>query len=130
MAEVVGLFGPPVKFDVSLPLSEISDFIRDADALIARHAPQAIPLLFGHVGEGNLHLNVLRCDSDGEARIYPAMMELIAAHGGNVSSEHGVGSRKRGYLTMSRQPADVAVMRTIKDALDPTGYLNPAVLFD
>ncbi len=130
VAEVVGVFGPPVKFDVSLPLSEISDFIRDADALIARHAPQAIPLLFGHVGEGNLHLNVLRCNGDSEARIYPAMMEIIAAHGGNVSSEHGVGSRKRGYLTMSRQIADIAVMRTIKDALDPTGYLNPAVLFD
>ena len=58
------------------------------------------------------------------------MMELIAAHGGNVSSEHGVGSRKRAYLGMSRQPADIAVMRTIKAALDPTGYLNPAVLFD
>lgn len=130
MAEVVGVFGSPVKFDVSLPLSEIAEFSGDADALIAGHAPQALPLLFGHVGEGNLHLNVLRCDAESEARIYPAMMELIAAHGGNVSSEHGVGSRKRGYLTMSRQPADIAVMRTIKQALDPTGYLNPAVLFD
>ena len=130
MAEVVGLFGPPVKFDVSLPLSRIAEFTEHASALIARHAPQAVPLLFGHVGEGNLHLNVLRCDADDEARIYPAMMELIAAQGGNVSSEHGVGSRKRGYLTMSRQPADIAVMRTIKEALDPTGYLNPAVLFN
>ncbi len=130
MAELVALFGPPVKFDVSLPLSQIANFARDADALIARRAPQAIPLLFGHVGEGNLHLNVLRCDGGSEARIYPEMMELIAARGGNVSSEHGVGSRKRGFLTMSRQPTDIAVMRTIKDALDPTGYLNPAVLFD
>jgi len=130
LAEVVGLFGPPVKFDVSLPLSRIAEFTGCASALIARHAPQAVPLLFGHVGEGNLHLNVLRCDAGSEARIYPEMMEMIAAHGGNVSSEHGVGSRKRDYLTMSREPADIAVMRTIKDALDPTGYLNPAVLFD
>lgn len=130
MAEVVGVFGSPVKFDVSLPLSRIVGFQADAAALIARHAPQAVPLLFGHVGEGNLHLNVLRCDADRESRIYPAMMELIADHGGNVSSEHGVGSRKRGYLTMSRRPADIAVMRTLKNALDPTGYLNPAVLFD
>jgi FAD/FMN-containing dehydrogenase len=76
-----------------------------------------------------LHLNVLRCNDDQEARIYPAMMVLIAAHGGNVSSEHGVGSRKRGYLSMSRLPADIAAMRTIKTAFDPTGYLNPAVLF-
>lgn len=130
MAEVVGLFGSPVKFDVSLPLATISAFAADSTALIARHAPQAVPVLFGHVGEGNLHLNVLRCDADREALIYPEMMELIAAHGGNVSSEHGVGSRKRAYLPMSRQPADIAVMRTIKSALDPTGYLNPAVLFD
>lgn len=130
MAEVVALFGPPVKFDVSLPLSEIAGFAAAAAALIDRHAAQAIPLIFGHVGEGNLHLNVLRCDADSEARIYPAMMELIAAHGGNVSSEHGVGSIKRRYLRMSRGAADIAVMRTIKDALDPTGYLNPAVLFD
>lgn len=130
MADVVGLFGPPVKFDVSLPLSAIAAFAADSSALIARHAPQAVPVLFGHVGEGNLHLNVLGCDGEQEALVYPAMMEIIAAHGGNVSSEHGVGSRKRAYLAMSRQPADIAVMRTIKAALDPTGYLNPAVLFD
>ena len=130
MAEVVGLFGPPVKFDVSLPLPAIAAFAAESAALIARHAPLAVPVLFGHVGEGNLHLNVLRCDAGQEATIYPAMMELIAAHGGNVSSEHGVGSRKRAYLSMARQPAEIAVMRTIKAALDPTGYLNPAVLFD
>ena len=130
MAEVVGLFGPPVKFDVSLPLPAIAAFAAESAALIARHAPLAVPVLFGHVGEGNLHLNVLRCDVDQEAAIYPAMMKLIAAHGGNVSSEHGVGSRKRAYLSMARQPAEIAVMRTIKAALDPTGYLNPAVLFD
>ena len=130
MADVVGLFGPPVKFDVSLPLPAIAAFAADSAALIARYAPLAVPVLFGHVGEGNLHLNVLRCDADQEAAIYPAMMELIAAHGGNVSSEHGVGSRKRAYLSMARQPAEIAVMRTIKAALDPTGYLNPAVLFD
>jgi FAD/FMN-containing dehydrogenase len=86
--------------------------------------------LFGHVGEGNLHLNVLRCDAECEARLYAPMMELIAAHGGNVSSEHGVGSRKRAYLGMSRESGDIAAMRTVKAALDPTGYLNPAVLFD
>ncbi len=130
LADVVGLLGPPVKFDVSLPLSAISSFEQTSAAVINRHAPEALPLLFGHVGEGNLHLNVLRCDADQETRIYPEMMELVAAHGGNVSSEHGVGSRKRRYLSMSRTPADIAAMRAIQNALDPTGYLNPAVLFD
>ena len=121
---------PPLKFDVALPLSEIAAFADDADRVLAELAPDSIGLLFGHVGEGNLHLNVLHCAAAAEARAYPAMMDLIAAHGGNVSSEHGVGSRKRAYLPMSREPADIDVMRTVKAALDPQRLLNPAVLFD
>jgi FAD/FMN-containing dehydrogenase len=130
LTEVVGLYGPPVKFDVSLPLSAVAAFARDADALLQRHAPDAVGVLFGHIGEGNLHLNVLRCDEDQERDLYAAMMDLIAECGGNVSSEHGVGSRKRGYIGMSREAADIAAMRTLKTAFDPTGYLNAAVLFD
>ncbi|WP_062539889.1 FAD-binding oxidoreductase, partial [Mycobacterium celatum] len=129
VAEVLGAYGPPLKFDVSLPLSAVDGFAAAADELIRRHAPDALPVLFGHIGEGNLHLNVLRCTSDAEAALYAAMMELIARCGGNVSSEHGVGSRKRGYVGMSREAADVAAMRRIKAAFDPTGYLNAAVLF-
>jgi FAD/FMN-containing dehydrogenase len=129
LAEVLGSYGPPLKFDVSLPLSAIAGFARDAVALLGTHAPDALPLLFGHVGEGNLHLNVLRCPVEREQALYGPMMELIAGCGGNVSSEHGVGSRKRQYLGMSREPADIAAMRAVKAALDPTGYLNAAVLF-
>ena len=130
VSEVVGLYGPPVKFDVSLPLSAVAAFARDADALLQRRAPDAVGVLFGHIGEGNLHLNVLRCDEEQERNLYSAMMELIAECGGNVSSEHGVGSRKRRYVGMSREAADIAAMRTLKTAFDPTGYLNAAVLFD
>ena len=88
-------------------------------------------MLFGHIGEGNLHLNLVRCalDADREHDLYSAMMELIARLGGNVSSEHGVGTRKRDYVAMSRTDADIAAMRAVKAAFDPTGYLNPAVLF-
>ena len=129
VADVLGVYGPPLKFDVSLPLSAIGWFARDAVDLTAASVPDALPVLFGHIGEGNLHLNVLRCPVEREAALYGPMMELIARCGGNVSSEHGVGSRKRAYLGMSREPADVAAMRTVKAALDPTGYLNAAVLF-
>ncbi|MCV7361118.1 FAD-binding oxidoreductase [Mycolicibacterium neworleansense] len=129
VAEVLGLFGPPLKFDVSLPLSAIQGYAAAAAELIAAHAPEAIPVLFGHIGEGNLHLNVLRCSTDAEAGLYAAMMTLIADCGGNVSSEHGVGSRKRDYVAMSRTEADIAAMRTVKAAFDPESYLNPAVLF-
>jgi FAD/FMN-containing dehydrogenase len=130
LAEVLGVYGPPLKFDVSLPLAAIGGFARDAVALILAHEPEALPLLFGHIGEGNLHLNVLRCPPERERRLYEPMMDLIAQCGGNVSSEHGVGSRKRAYLPMSRERADIAAMRAIKAALDPSGYLNAAVLFD
>jgi FAD/FMN-containing dehydrogenase len=130
LAEVLGVYGPPLKFDVSLPLASIGGFARDAVDLIGEHAPEALPVLFGHIGEGNLHLNVLRCPDDRERALYEPMMGLIAQCGGNVSSEHGVGSRKRPYLGMSREAADIAAMRTVKAALDPTGYLNAAVLFD
>jgi len=129
VAEVLGAYGPPLKFDVSLPLAAIGGFAGDAAALVAAHVPDALPLLFGHIGEGNLHLNVLRCPPESEPALYAAMMDLIAGCGGNVSSEHGVGSRKRPYLGMSRDAADIAAMRKVKAALDPTGYLNAAVLF-
>lgn len=130
LADVLGVYGPPLKFDVSLPLSSISEFARQAVDLIGKHAPDALPVLFGHIGEGNLHLNVLRCPDDSEKALYQPMMDLIARLKGNVSSEHGVGSRKRPYLGMSRDAADIAAMRMVKTALDPTGYLNAAVLFD
>ncbi|MGH3633199.1 FAD-binding oxidoreductase [Mycobacterium sp.] len=129
LADVLGIYGPPLKFDVSLPLAAVAGFAADATALARRHAAEALPVLFGHIGEGNLHLNVLRCGADEERKLYAAMMDVIAGCGGNVSSEHGVGSRKREYVGMSREPADIAAMRTIKSALDPTGYLNAAVLF-
>ncbi|MCW2653385.1 MAG: FAD/FMN-dependent dehydrogenase [Mycobacterium sp.] len=132
ITEILGVYGPPLKFDVSLPLPAIDEFAQRSAALVADRAPDAIPLLFGHIGEGNLHLNVLRCalDAEREHRLYAEMMDLIAGLGGNVSSEHGVGSRKRAYIGMSREPADIAAMRVIKAAFDPTGYLNAAVMFD
>jgi FAD/FMN-containing dehydrogenase len=131
VAEVLGVYGPPLKFDVSLPLSAIPAFASQAADLVGQHAPDAIPVLFGHIGEGNLHLNLVRCalDAEREHDLYSAMMALIAGLGGNVSSEHGVGTRKRDYVSMSRTEADIAAMRAVKAAFDPTGYLNPAVLF-
>lgn len=98
LAEVLGVYGPPLKFDVSLPLSAISEFERHAVELVSTHAPGAVPVLFGHIGEGNLHLNVLRCPGEQERHLYEPMMDLIARCGGNVSSEHGVGKIGRAHV--------------------------------
>lgn len=130
LAEALGSYGPLLKFDVSLPLATIETFATGAAALVHQRVPEALSVLFGHIGEGNLHLNVLRCPAEREPALYVGMMNLIAECGGNVSSEHGVGSRKRGYLGLSRESADIAAMRAVKEAFDPTGYLNAAVLFD
>ncbi|NMM83379.1 oxidoreductase [Rhodococcus sp. SRB_17] len=126
-AEVVGLFGPPLKFDAALPLDKLAGFAEDAVAVIADAAPAAIPVLFGHVAEGNIHLNVLNCpDADG---VYRRVLELVRGRGGNISSEHGVGSLKRNYLDLALSPEDIQAMWAIKRAFDPDDYLNRAVMF-
>ncbi|EFV14756.2 FAD-binding oxidoreductase [Segniliparus rugosus] len=126
-AEVTKLFGPPTKFDLSLNFESVAPFAADAAALLAEQAPDAIPVLFGHIGVGNLHLNVLRCPDP--SRVFGPMLDLIAEHGGNISSEHGLGSLKRDYLSLARSPEEIAAMRSVKRAFDPDGYLNSAVLF-
>ncbi|ADG97197.1 FAD linked oxidase domain protein [Segniliparus rotundus DSM 44985] len=126
-AEVTRLFGAPAKFDLSLNFASIPSFADEAKELLAAQAPQAVPILFGHIGDGNLHLNVLRCPD--ASRVFEPMLALIARHGGNISSEHGLGSLKRDYLPLARSPEEIAAMRSVKRAFDPDGYLNPAVLF-
>ncbi|MER5837628.1 FAD-linked oxidase C-terminal domain-containing protein, partial [Streptomyces sp. NPDC002130] len=116
-AEVVGLFGPPLKFDAALPLDSLAAFAEDAAAVIASRAPEAIPVLFGHIAEGNIHLNVLNCPNADT--VYRSVLELVRDHGGNVSSEHGVGSLKRNYLDLALSAEDIATMWAIKRALDP-----------
>jgi FAD/FMN-containing dehydrogenase len=96
---------------------------------IAGVAPAARPILFGHVNEGNLHVNVLDA-LDAAEQVEAAVLRLVASYGGSISAEHGVGRAKRAYLELSRSPEEIAVMRAIKRALDPQGLLNPGVLLD
>ena len=94
-------------------------------ALVAKHAPDAIPVLFGHIGEGNVHVNLVRCalDRDRERELCSAMMELITRRsGGNDNSEHGVGTRKRDYL------GDVAHRRRYRGDARRQGRLRPVRL--
>jgi FAD/FMN-containing dehydrogenase len=126
--EAIAAEGVPHKLDVTLPLARLAPFRSALDDLLAARWPEARPVVFGHLADGNLHVNVLGPDPDDD-RLDAAVLTLVAEHGGSISSEHGVGRHKTGYLHLGRSDADVAAMRAIKRALDPDGRLNPGVLF-
>jgi len=127
--EAVSAQGVPVKLDVSVPLRALPELVARLDETVAAVAPKARVIVFGHVNEGNLHVNVLDAGSgDGEEVVEP-VLRLVAALGGSISSEHGIGRAKAAWLGLSRSPEEVAAMRRIKDALDPDHLLNPGVLF-
>jgi FAD/FMN-containing dehydrogenase len=125
--EAISAVGVPVKLDVCVPLTGLPAVVSELPAAIARVAPEARLIVFGHLGEGNLHVNVLGAESVAE-EVTDAVLRLVAAHQGSISSEHGIGRAKVGWLGLSRSSAEIAAMRRIKDSLDPTGLLNPGVL--
>ena len=84
-------------------------------------------LVFGHVADGNLHVEVLGPEPDDE-RADEVVLRCVAEHGGSISAEHGVGRAKAAYLGLTRSAAEIAVMRAVKTALDPHGLLNPGAL--
>ena len=120
--------GVPCKFDVTLPQDQIAAFIPEVKNLIATLASTSTTWIFGHVGDGNLHVNVTGLDGDDvlDRSIY----ELVIAMGGSISAEHGIGTAKSAYLPMQRSAAELNVMRGLKAVCDPNGILNPSVIFD
>jgi FAD/FMN-containing dehydrogenase len=93
--------------------------------------PGATAVLYGHAGDGGLHVNVATPTGgpDPAGRIEEVVLELVGAMGGSVSAEHGIGTDKVRWVGLTRSPAELAAMRAVKDALDPEGVLNPGVLF-
>jgi FAD/FMN-containing dehydrogenase len=125
--EAISAAGVPVKLDVCVPLAELPSLVAELPAAIGAVAPTARPIVFGHLGEGNLHVNVLGAEDAG-TEVTDAVLRLVAAHHGSISSEHGIGRAKVGWLGLSRTPAEIDTMRRIKTALDPAGLFNPGVL--
>jgi FAD/FMN-containing dehydrogenase len=125
---VNSLHQPPHKLDVTLPLGRIAEFENRIRDIVRGVAPNATTIIWGHLGDGNLHVNVVGPAPDDEA-VDDAVLRAVIEHGGSISAEHGVGVAKTRWLALARQPADVAAMRAIKYALDPRGLLNPGVLF-
>jgi FAD/FMN-containing dehydrogenase len=94
---------------------------------VRRVAPGARPIVFGHLGDGNVHVNVLGPDPDDDA-VDEAVLRLAADCGGTISAEHGVGRAKARWLALARSPGELRAMEAIKRALDPDGLLNPGVV--
>ncbi len=125
----------PYKNDLAVRIAAVPRFLRALDALVRSRYPEFRVLWFGHIGDGNLHMNVLRpqawtvedfrraCDG-----LSPEVFRLVAEFGGSLSAEHGVGLLKRDYLHMILPPAELALMRAIKQGFDPDGILNPGKL--
>jgi FAD/FMN-containing dehydrogenase len=127
-AEAINANGVPHKLDVTLPFDRLAEFEVAVRARVASVAPAARVILFGHIGDGNLHVNVLG-PAPGDTAVDDAVLDLVVALGGSISAEHGIGVAKRDALARSRPAAELAAMRAVKQALDPRGVLNPGVLF-
>jgi FAD/FMN-containing dehydrogenase len=125
----INTLGAPHKLDVTLPLDALGPFIDEVPAVVAAVAPAARTWLFGHVGDGNVHVNVTGLPPDDD-RVDGAVLEAVAAAGGSISAEHGIGTAKRRWLPLNRTPAELAAFAAIKRALDPAGILNPGVLLE
>lgn len=127
----------PYKNDVAVRVSAMPAFLADAQALLGAEYPDFEVVWFGHIGDGNLHINVLppegmapeRFIADCE-RVTTALAGLLRAHGGTVSAEHGIGLVKKPWLDSTRGAAEIALMRALRSALDPDGRMNPGKLFD
>jgi FAD/FMN-containing dehydrogenase len=115
------------KLDVTLPAAELAGFCAEVEARVLEARPGATVLLFGHVGDGNVHVNVVGPPA-GDEEVDDLVLGLVVERGGSISAEHGIGTLKRRWLARDRSAAEVAAMAAIKRALDPDGVLNPGVL--
>jgi FAD/FMN-containing dehydrogenase len=124
--DAINAAGLPHKLDVGVPLNELDRFLARVPG-VARDAGGERVVLFGHLGDGNVHVNVLGAPPDDE-RVDDAVLGLALACGGTISAEHGVGVAKVRWLERARGAGEVAAMRAIKRALDPEGLLNPGAV--
>jgi FAD/FMN-containing dehydrogenase len=131
-ASQVQRHGPIASYDVSLALSRIEEFETSLRAVLTRRWPTTTPVLFGHVGDGNIHVVVCGIDPSAEMRraLAGAVFGVLSEVGGSISAEHGIGLDKRPYLPLSRNPQELALMRLIKRTLDPQNILNPGKIFE
>jgi FAD/FMN-containing dehydrogenase len=132
IAEAQRRDGPNIKHDISVPVSVIARFLDAAGPALADAFPGLRFVVFGHLGDGNLHYNLAAPDGvapsaflANTARANRIVHDLVAAHGGSISAEHGIGQQKRDELVRYKSATELDLMRAVKVALDPAGIFNP-----
>ena len=125
----------PYKNDVAVRVCDVPAFLRAVDEKVEERYPEFEVVWFGHIGDGNLHLNILKPDSWEAAdfkqeceKVSDELLEIVQFYGGSVSAEHGVGVLKRNQLHFSRSADEIALMSAIKHSFDPNGIMNPGKL--
>jgi FAD/FMN-containing dehydrogenase len=130
--EVQRHVGGSIKHDVSVPVAAVPAFLREADAAVTALISGARPLPFGHLGDGNIHYNVIQpADADKQAflkrwdEVNAVVFAVVKKYGGSISAEHGIGVMKRDLLPSVKDPVALELMRSLKRMLDPKSILNP-----
>lgn len=126
----------PYKNDISVTVSKVPAFLHDIDRIVGENYPDFEVVWFGHIGDGNLHLNILKPDNLSKdeffakcATVNKWVFETVQKYNGSISAEHGVGMTKRDYLHYSRSEAEIAYMKAVKAVFDPNGIMNPGKIF-
>ncbi|MFI8480247.1 FAD-binding oxidoreductase [Pseudomonas sp. NPDC078700] len=126
----------PYKNDISVTVSKVPAFLAEVDEIVGEHYPDFEIVWFGHIGDGNLHLNILKPENLTKdeffakcATVNKWVFEIVQRYNGSISAEHGVGMTKRDYLEYSRSPAEISYMKAIKAVFDPNGIMNPGKIF-
>jgi FAD/FMN-containing dehydrogenase len=125
--EAAGFLGVPIKLDVSVPAAQWVRLASEAADVVAAVDPGAVVITFGHVADGNLHVNIVPAQA-ADGRHENALLSFVAALGGSISAEHGIGALKAQWLPLARTDAERALFARIRSAFDPSGTLNPNVL--
>jgi FAD/FMN-containing dehydrogenase len=132
ISESLSATGLPHKNDIALPVAALEAFCGELDALFAGSYPGWEIAVFGHIGDGNLHVNVMKPDALEKTAFLArtseadhAIFGLVKKHGGSISAEHGIGLLKKPYLGYTRTDAEIELIRSVKKVLDPKGILNP-----